>query len=564
MDRREKPLILLVDDHSQNLQTLNYILADAYRTVAVESGRQALAAARQTVPDLILLDVLMPEMNGYEVCGEFKADPAIREIPIIFLSAKTQPDDVMKGFACGAVDYISKPFNKTELLARVKIHLDLKTTINALELSRLHLETVFHSIPEGIVTVDRDMRVIQHNPPFVKICPFAARIKPGQNIADALQPCQGEYLKILRYTLKTQQPVKEYHITCAFEDAPKKHLILNTSPFIEKGRRVAGAILVIRDTTLLNELAEQLRDRSAYLNLIGKNPKMQQVYALIKQLADLDATVLVTGESGTGKELVAEALHYSGFRAAKPLVRVNCAVLPENILESELFGHVRGAFTGAVKDRIGRIQAAHGGTLFLDEIGDLSPYIQLKLLRFLERKEYERVGSSQTIKADVRIITATHVDLLERVRQGTLREDFYYRLKVMHIHLPPLRERLEDLSLLTEHFCQLFNTQYHKQIRGISDETLVLLQRHTWPGNVRELRHALEHAAILSAGNLISPADLPAELQHAVTVAAPVRSLAAAEVVEALRRTAGNKAKAARLLGIHRSTLYRKLLELGI
>lgn len=220
-----------------------------------------------------------------------------------------------------------------------------------------------------------------------------------------------------------------------------------------------------------------------------------------------------------------------------------------------------------MKDRVGRIQAANGGTLFLDEIGDLSPYIQLKLLRFLERKEYERVGDSRTLKADARIIAATHVDLTERIRQGLFREDFYYRLKVMNLHLPPLRERIEDIPPLVDHFCHVFRTQFKKQISGVSDDVLELFIHYPWPGNVRELRHAIEHAFILCPDSTISKVYLPPEFQYPAEDTRDVflkGSLEKDDILNALSRTDWNKAKAARLFGIHRSTLYRKLLELGI
>jgi len=570
----KKSLILLVDDNPKNLQVLGNLLEGSYKTAVTESGVEALEFVKKKPPDLILLDILMPEMDGYEVCRRLQDDPATKEIPVIFLTAKTETEDIVRGFEIGAVDYITKPFNGTELLARVKTHLELKqskeqykTALKALELSQMKLETVFQNIPEGIITVNKEMRVIQHNPPLEQICPLVSSIVPGISANEALKECQGECLKILSYTLESQKSVKEYHVTCQFNDEQEKSLILNSSPLIEKDKGIEGAILVIRDITHLKELEDRLRERHSFMNIIGKSPKMQHIYILVKQLADVETTVLITGESGTGKELVMEAIHHTGVRASGPLIRVNCSVLPENILESELFGHVRGAFTGAVKDRIGRIQAANGGTLFLDEIGDLSPYIQLKLLRFLERKEYERVGDSRTLKADVRIIAATHVDLAERVRQGLFREDFYYRLKVMNLHLPPLRERSGDIPLLIDHFCNVFRTQFKKQISGVSDDVLELFMHYPWPGNVRELRHAIEHAFILCPGGTISKAYLPPELQNRTEDTRDILlkgSLEKDDILNALSRTDWNKAKAARLLDIHRSTLYRKLLELGI
>ena len=238
---------------------------------------------------------------------------------------------------------------------------------------------------------------------------------------------------------------------------------------------------------------------------------MQKIYALIKALAGVQTTVLITGESGTGKELVAEALHLAGDRSHKPLVKVNCSALPESLLESELFGHVKGAFTGAIRDNIGRFHRADGGTIFFDEIGDISPKVQLKLLRVLEEHEFERVGSSATTKVDVRLIAATNKNLFEQVGQGELREDLYYRLKVIEIRLPPLRERHEDIPLLIEHFRKGFNAKFKKNIEAISADVLKAFLKHPWPGNVRELEHTMEHAFVFCNHNIITFDNLPPE-----------------------------------------------------
>jgi DNA-binding NtrC family response regulator len=304
--------------------------------------------------------------------------------------------------------------------------------------------------------------------------------------------------------------------------------------------------------------------------LVGQSRKMRDIFALTRQLAAVDTTVLITGESGTGKELIAEALHALGPRAQKPLVRVNCSALAPTLLESELFGHVRGAFTGAVKDSVGRFQAAQGGTLFLDEIGDIPQSVQIRLLRFLEQKEYERVGDHATIRADVRVVAATNVNLLHKVREGLFREDLYYRLRVVEIALPPLRERAEDIPLLVEHFVRHFGGKFGKAISGVSGDMLALFLRYPWPGNVRELKHALEHAAVLCPEGTIASAHLPPELAEFARSRGfdPLHPAAGGpgrgDLLEALNRTDWNKAKTARMLGVSRSTLYRKLLEYNI
>ncbi len=299
------------------------------------------------------------------------------------------------------------------------------------------------------------------------------------------------------------------------------------------------------------------------LRLIGHSEGMRAILGLVKQLADLTTTVLITGESGTGKELIAEALHHGGIRSGQPLVKVNCSALAENLLESELFGHVRGAFTGAVADRIGRFEAAKEGTLLLDEIGELSPRLQVKLLRVLEYREFQRVGESKTRKTKARILAATNADLTEKIAKGTFREDLYYRLKVMHLHLPPLRERREDIPLLAEHFLHTLRKRHRKPAQKFSVEAMALLIQYDWPGNVRELEHAVERACIFCPGETILSEYLPPE----TTVMTREESVAGQEgqgssqerIAEALKKSGGNKAKAARLLGVSRTTLYRWL-----
>jgi transcriptional regulator with PAS, ATPase and Fis domain len=295
---------------------------------------------------------------------------------------------------------------------------------------------------------------------------------------------------------------------------------------------------------------------------------MQKVYSLIRALAGVQTTVLITGESGTGKELVAEALHLAGERSHKPLVKVNCSSLPESLLESELFGHVKGAFTGAIRDNVGRFQRADGGTIFLDEVGDISPMIQLKLLRVLEARQFERVGSSTPVKVDVRLIAATNKNLLEKVSLGELREDLYYRLKVVEIRLPPLRDRREDIPLLIDHFRNGFNVKFKKTIEAVSSDVFKAFLKYPWPGNVRELEHTMEHAFVLCCQNIITFDHLPPDFMGAPGIEhRPPDATQAVDshaILEVLNKTAWNKAKAARLLGIDRVTLYRKIKKYNL
>ncbi|WP_187170577.1 sigma 54-interacting transcriptional regulator [Salidesulfovibrio onnuriiensis] len=437
---------------------------------------------------------------------------------------------------------------------------------------RLNLEATFRSIPDAIITVDSDMHVIATNSAVTPICNIERETATGRQLREVMHCEENPCVSVLEQVLRTRKPVRGYEAQCACRGDTERMVELNCSPLIDEHKRFSGAVLVIKDITRIAHLEKRLQERHGFRGIVGKSEKMQAVYHLLEQLSPLDSTVLITGESGTGKELVADALHYGGPRASRPIVKVNCSALSESLLESELFGHVRGAFTGAVRDKVGRIEAAQGGTLFLDEIGDISPLLQLKLLRFLELKEYERVGDSKTRKADVRIIAATNVDLLRKVREGTFREDLYYRLNVMPVNLPPLRERDGDIPLLVDHFLQMFCSSFKKNISGVGADVLDLFMRHSWPGNVREFKHIMEHACILAPEGRIGinhiRSDLVVELrtkprvQH-VRNAVPAKA-GREQILDALASAGGNKAKAAKLLGIHRATLYRKMEQFEI
>jgi len=357
-------------------------------------------------------------------------------------------------------------------------------------------------------------------------------------------------------------------VECRISDKAQQVAEVSSSPLMDQYNNSIGAVLVIRDVTRINDLERELRERHRFYNIVGKSQRMQEIYRLIEDLSSTDTTVLITGESGTGKELISKALHYSGPRAFKPMITVNCSALAENLLESELFGHVKGAFTGALRDKVGRFQAAHEGTIFLDEIGDISPVIQLKLLRVLQEKEFERVGESTPVKVDARIIASTNQPLRERVKSGEFREDLYYRLKVVEILLPPLRERLEDIPLFVKHFCDLFNKNFKREIEGITDDVLNVFMRYQWPGNVRELEHAIEHAFVLCRGRNLTMDHIPSEIREFKPVKeTPIHrnnSKTALQIMHTLEKTAWNKAKAARILGVSRQTLYRKMKEYKI
>ncbi|MEE9912013.1 MAG: sigma 54-interacting transcriptional regulator [Deltaproteobacteria bacterium] len=433
---------------------------------------------------------------------------------------------------------------------------------------RTRLEAIFRSVRDAIITVDPDLRVIEANLHTETICGLDPQTMLGKKFVNCLNRCNRSCVDVLKQTLGSKEIIKECRIECGHQQRSHQQVSVTSSPLLDPEGNFMGVVMVIRDMTLLTDLERELRERHQFQSIIGKSKKMQDIYRLLEDLANLDTTVLISGESGTGKELVARALHYSSARAFNPFVTVNCSALAESLLESELFGHVKGAFTGAIKDRQGRFQAAQGGTILLDEIGDISPLIQLKLLRVLQEKMIERVGESVPKTVNARVIACTNKNLREKSRRGEFREDLYYRLKVVEITLPPLRERLEDLPLLINHFRQSFNKRFSKDIEGVSNDVVDQFMRYPWPGNIRELEHVIEHAFILCHGNTITSEHLPPEIRTSLAESENKSMLSrtagsepdsVVRTREALLKAGGNKAKAARFLGIDRRTLYRRL-----
>jgi DNA-binding NtrC family response regulator len=318
-------------------------------------------------------------------------------------------------------------------------------------------------------------------------------------------------------------------------------------------------------------LRSELQDKYSFNNMIGKAHNMEQVFDLIDTVADSRATVLVTGESGTGKELVARALHYNSSRRSAPFIRLNCAALPKDLMESELFGHEKGAFTGAIKQTRGRFEMADGGTLLLDEISEIDPALQAKLLRVLQEREFERIGSTQTIKVDVRIVATTNRDLQKEVEAGNFREDLYYRLNVIEMGLPPLRERKEDIPALVQNFVAKYNEENGKRVTGVADETLDALLAYDWPGNIRELENYTERAVVVARGEALAPDDYPQRLTSGpqgrddggIHVGMTVHEMERRLIMKTLESCQGNRTEAAGMLGISTRTLRNKLHEYG-
>jgi two-component system response regulator HydG len=565
--------ILVIDDEESIRYTFESFLSDEGHSVT--TARTYYAALEKIAEenfDLIFADIVLAEKTGIDILRAVKERD--QTCPVVIITGNPDIETASEAVRLGAFDYMQKPVRQETLLHVASAALKHKTIIDEKEKYRSNLDAIFRSVKDAIIMVDEDLVVVEVNEAAGKICGLS-REAIGKPFASIPQGCHG-CIDALKKTLEDRQPVEVYGLECRLKDRPRRVVNLSTS-LIDRHGLLSGVVLVMRDETRLADLEMDLKERRHFHKIVGKSEKMQQVYSLIEALANVQTTVLITGESGTGKELVAEALHFRGNRSDKPLVKVNCSALTENLLESELFGHVKGAFTGAVQDKIGRFERADGGTIFLDEIGDISPAIQQRLLRVLQETEFERVGASTPIKVDVRVIAATNKDLREKVRKGEFREDLYYRLKVVELSLPPLRDRWEDIPLLMDYFLNKFNRKFNRKIVAVSPEVRNIFMDYQWPGNVRELEHALEHAFILCRQNTIAPEHLPPDFRKGFSVdekgfaedeASPfLKDRQVTEhkaILQALEGSSWDKVKAAKLLGISERTLYRKIKQYKI
>ena len=569
-----KSRILVIDTEETICSGFEMILTEqGYDAVIATDYDSALQMITDAGPDLIITEILLGEHTGLDLLHEIKNRGLL--CPVIMITGEPNIETSTHAVRQGAFDYIPKPIRKETLLRIVghglqhKELLDNKKQLEADNLRvRRNMEAIFRSLKDGVVTVDYALQVMEANEIVKEICRFPVREIIGKNLEKIQTECSRACISILKETLKTQKTIKDFRVECRHPDKPRQIMLLTSSPLRQDDMEPFGAVLVARDITRLTHLELQLKERHRFHRIIGKSKPMQDLYTLLENLSDTDSTVLISGETGTGKELVAHAIHYNSTRKGKPFVKVNCSALAENLLESELFGHVKGAFTGAVKNRKGRFETAEHGTLFLDEIGDISPLIQLKLLRVIQEREFERVGDSTPIKIDVRVVAATNCDLKEKVRSGQFREDLYYRIKVVDILIPSLRERREDIPLLTDHFLDLFNTRFKKQINGLSNEVTAAFMNYPWPGNIRELEHAMEHGFVLCQGKTMLFEHLPVEIKEysgtEKSLSLDKSPVSKEDLLDALTRTDWNKSKAARLLGIGRRTIYRRIEEYKI
>ncbi len=441
---------------------------------------------------------------------------------------------------------------------------------------------IFNSMADGVFTLDMQGRISSWNRSMERISGYTAEEALGQS-CDLIQcsRCFGTQCPSSIHKCKIMERKISEAKECFLrhKNGQDVAIIKNASVVTDNQDRIIGVVETITDVTELNRARQKAEEAALRLgeihrlnNIIGKSTAMRSVFKAIKAAAASDATVVVQGESGTGKELVASAIHYNSERKGKPFITVNCSALPANLIESELFGHVKGAYTGAARDRVGRFEEADGGTVFLDEIAELSPFIQVKLLRVLQEREIERVGESRRRKIDVRILTATHKDLYAQVQAGHFRDDLYYRLKVFPIHLPALRERKEDVPILVSHFTKLMNKKTGKEISGTTGPAMRLFMDYTWPGNVRELENAIEHAFVLCNRDRIDVMDIPIEIRKAETYPigsppgapdlphrASPKKLTKELLVNLLQECDWNKAAVGRRVGLSRPAIYKRM-----
>ena len=500
--------ILVVDDTPANISVLLGLLnKQGYKVLVANDGASALEQLKHVHPDLILLDVMMPGLDGFEVCRRIKQLPDLAEIPILFLTALDETEEKLKGFAAGAADYVTKPLRHPEVLARVNVHLALHRANHALKDANNELER----------RVDERTRDLTQS---------------NRELSTAL-----DEIELLKSKLQAENAY----------------------------------------------LREELQTQAPSSEIVGSSPALKVVMAQIAKVAPTSSTVFVLGETGTGKELIARAIHQGSPRKDKTLVKLNCAAISAGLVESELFGHTKGAFTGATDKRIGRFELADGGTLFLDEVSELPLDTQVKLLRVLQEQEFEPVGSSRTVKVDVRVVAASNRDLPAEIAAGRFRADLYHRLNVFPLQIPSLRERRADIAELTAHFMGKAARKLNRTFRGIADESMAALLQYSWPGNIRELQNVIERSAILSSGpDLEVDLSQLSTIQPLPTVAPPAPAQAPhtdpndvatfAEVqrshlIAVLQKTRGvieGTHGAARLLNMKPSTVRYRIRKLGI
>jgi len=432
------------------------------------------------------------------------------------------------------------------------------------------MQMILDSIADGVFTVDADFRITSFNRAAEEITGVTGEEALGRPCCEVFRAeiCEGDCA--LKQTVRTGKPVVNRAVYILRADGKRVPISISTAMLKDARGNLVGGVETFRDLTLVETLRKEVQKSFAFEDMISRNSRMREMFNILPDVALSDSTILIEGESGTGKELLAKAIHQLSSRSARPLVTVNCGAIPDSLLESELFGYRAGAFTDAKRDKPGRFALAQGGTMFLDEIGDITPALQVRLLRVLQEKTFEPLGATKPVHADVRVIAATHKDLKAMVQAGGFREDLYYRVLFFRLVLPPLRERREDIPILAQHFVDRFNRIKGKDIVGLSHGALSAFMEYDWPGNIRELENAVEHAFILCHGGLIDARHLPGPLRRSaeeadiVPIGLSLADIEVRAIRDALARSKGRKIAAARELGINKTTLWRKMKRLGL
>lgn len=434
------------------------------------------------------------------------------------------------------------------------------------------VDIILDSIADGVFTVDREWKITSFNTAAERLTGVSRKEAIGRSCSDIFHASICTQDCALRRSISTGVEIIDQKIDIINRKGQKVPISISTAVLTDKDGEVIGGVETFRDQSYIEDLKKEIKAQYTFEDILSKSKKILGIFDILPDIAYSDSTVLIEGSSGTGKELFARAIHNISHRSSGPFVAVNSSALPEALLESELFGYVKGAFTNAMKDKPGRFAIAEGGTILLDEIGDLSKALQVKMLRVLQEKEYEPLGSVKSQKADVRIIASTNRNLLQEVQTGNFREDLYYRLNIVKIVLPDLVERREDIPLLVEHFVEKLSVRMGKDIRGVSDDVLDFFMRYDFPGNVRELENIIEHAVILCRDQIIAKKHLPSELvgevpsieRGSLTLKDSMRETERQMIMEYLSRYDGSRVKTAQALNMTKVTLWRKMKEFDL
>lgn len=562
---------LVVDDDQDSLDLVEAVLSGrGHEVVAKSDGASALSAYEAAPFPLVVLDWMMPGMDGLELCRRIRELPGGDRTIILAITARSEPESLGQLLDAGANDYLAKPFDPRVLSVRIAVA--EQTSNNLIERKRAeeHLQTssddmlaILNALRVGTAITDEVGVITFSSKSAQAILGRSADAVVGRPWREGFPIDDAAAIALNDAAARPWAERTKVGAEVERDDGTHASIEIDIGDDPRDSRK---KLFFFYDVSDVHQLRKKLDERAHFKDLVGKSKRMREVYQYIRDVAPVDSTALILGETGTGKELVARAIHTSSRRAAGALIPVNCAGLTESILTSQLFGHRRGAFTGADEDRIGLFEAATGGTIFLDELGDIPMSVQTALLRVLQEREIVRVGETAPRKIDVRVIAATHRDLNHEVEQGSFRQDLLYRLRVVTIRLPPLRERREDIPLLADSVMAELRATTGKPVNSISHEAMRILIDFDWPGNVRELKSVLESAMIRCRGTIIQPEDLPTEIFEMIE-ATPITGEGLDErgmIQAALEQAGGNRTTAAKILGISRATFYRRLNALGI